>query len=259
MREVKEVEGLRVTFSTKKQPDRKLGWTAGEPLPKVGDKLFVQSASTQVRWAAPAVTFAEGLAARQADLRKRWESEGLPGTVSVQHVFSGELEILVDHEGMQWARSLKTGDVVHILAEPAIKAVVKAQSPWRERTLLRLVVGELAAADLKPGDRVFVKMKPPAEEALSAGYPPDIDRERTRDQRVEWFLANIYCVCKIRGDICTGHFYTLASCNPNGCGAPNETRQIVRELIDKGLNDRQIWDALLKEKGSSMLKPHLLP
>jgi hypothetical protein len=52
----------------------------------------------------------------------------LPGTVSVQHTFSGELELLVDHEAMRWARSLKTGDVVHIQAEPPIKA------SWRRPT-----------------------------------------------------------------------------------------------------------------------------
>ena len=97
--EVSGVEGGRVTFKTKKQPDRTLGWTMGEPLPKVGDKLFVQSAGTQVRWAAPESGFAEKRAAQQADLRKRWESEGLPGTISVQHTFSGELEVLIDHEG----------------------------------------------------------------------------------------------------------------------------------------------------------------
>ena len=132
--EVSGVEGVRVTFKTKKQPDRTLGWTMGEPLPKVGDKLFVQSAGTQVRWAAPEGGFAEKRAAQQAELRKRWESEGLPGTISIQHTFSGELEVLIDHEGTRWARSLVRGETVHIQAEPPIKAVVKSVAPWRERT-----------------------------------------------------------------------------------------------------------------------------
>jgi hypothetical protein len=94
---------------------------------------------------------------------------------------------------------------------------------------------------------------------LTAAYPADIDHPRTKDDRVEWFLANIYCTCKVRGDICTGHFYTLASCNPNGCAAPNETRRRIREMIDQTLTDRQVWDALLKEKGPAMRTPHLLP
>jgi hypothetical protein len=257
--EVKAVEGQRVTFTAKKQPDRTLRWTMGEPLPKVGDKLFVQSAGTQVRWAAPESGFAEKRTAQQTDLRKRWESEGLPGTISVQHTFSGELEVLIDHEGIRWARSLARGDMVHIRDEPPIKAVVKNAAPWRERTQLRLVVGELAAADLKPGDRVLVRMTPPKQDLMSSPYPPDIGRPMTKDERVEWFLASIYCTCKVRGDICTGHFYSLASCNPNGCAAPNETRRQVREMIDKGLPDRVIWDGLLKGNGQLMLKPHLLP
>ena len=84
-------------------------------------------------------------------LRQRWMDEGLPGTVGVSHLFSGEVEILIDHEGIRWARSLQRGGTVHIAADPPIKAVVKAVSPWRERTQLRLVVGELAASELKPG------------------------------------------------------------------------------------------------------------
>jgi len=256
---VKGVEGLRVTFEAKKKPERTLGWTTGEPLPKVGEKLFVQSVGTQVRWAGAAKAFEDRRKVQQAELRKRWEADGLPGTVSVQHVFSGELELLLDHEGMRWARSLASGDVVHIAALPPIKAVVKSVAPWRERTLLRLVVGELAAADLKSGDRVQVRMAPPRDDIVAGRYPPAIDRPRMGEERVEWFLANIYCVCKVRGDICTGHFYTLASCNPNGCGAPNETRKYIREMIDKGLKDREIWDVLTKERGVLLHRPHLLP
>jgi hypothetical protein len=191
-------------------------------------------------------------------LRQRWTDEGLPGTVSVQHVFSGEVEVMIDHEGMRWARSLKYGDIVHITADPPIKAVVKSATPWRERTQLRLVVGELSASELKPGERVRVKMQTPGPVEFDP-YPPDIDRPRSKEQRIEWFLASTYCVCKVKNDTCTGHFYTLASCNPNGCGAPDTTRKELAGLIDKGLTDKQIWDDMLKEKGELMLRPHLLP
>jgi hypothetical protein len=191
-------------------------------------------------------------------MRQRWTDEGLPGTVSVQHVFSGEVEVMIDHEGMRWARSLKYGDVVHISADPVIKAVVKNATPWRERTQLRLVVGELSASDLKPGERVHVKMQTPGAIDFDP-YPPDIDRPRSKAERIEWFLASTYCVCKVKGDTCTGHFYTLASCNPNGCGAPDATRKELAGLIDKGLTDKQIWDDMLKEKGELMLRPHLQP
>jgi hypothetical protein len=57
----------------------------------------------------------------------------------------------------------------------------------------------------------------------------------------------------------TGHFRTLASCNVNGCGMPNATRAKLVALIDEGKNDRQIFDLLSKERGPTLVKPHLLP
>jgi hypothetical protein len=196
---------------------------------------------------------------QRAWLRQRWTEDGLPGTLTFLHVFSGELELMLDHEAMRWGRSLRRGDVVHICAKPAIEGVVRAVTPWRERTCVRLVVGELAAADMRVGQRVSLKMTPPPAEMDESPYPPDIDRPRSRADRVEWFLCSTYCVCGIRPDICTGQVCTLASCNPNGCGAPNALRQEVSGLIDKGLTDRQIWDALLRERGPLMTRPHLLP
>jgi hypothetical protein len=77
--------------------------------------------------------------------------------------------------------------------------------------------------------------------------------------RIEWFLASVYCTCGVRGDTCTGHFYTLASCNPNGCGKPNQIRKKVAGLIDKGLTDRQVFDKLMADEGPGLLQPHLLP
>ena len=69
----------------------------------------------------------------------------------------------------------------------------------------------------------------------------------------------MYCVCGVGKDTCTGHFYTLASCNPNGCGMPRATREEVGALIDKGWTDRRIFEHLLKEHGPELLRPHLLP
>jgi hypothetical protein len=160
---------------------------------------------------------------------------------------------------MRWGRSLKAGDEVHVQAEPPIKAVVRAVTPWRERTVLRLVVGELESSELKSGQRLQVKMTPPAEAADSDPYPLDLGRERTRAERIEWFLASTYCVCGVSKDTCTGHFYTLSSCNPNGCAAPKRRREEIGKLIDKGLTDRQIFDELLKDSGPLLLRPHLLP
>jgi len=140
-----------------------------------------------------------------------------------------------------------------------IQAIVKSVQPWRERTQLRLVVGELQASELKVGQRIHLKMTTPAKEVDDSPYPPDLGRDRSKEERVEWFLASIYCSCRIGKDTCTGMFYTLASCNPNGCGMPNFTRDEIRDLIAKGKSDKEIWDALLKDRGPLMLKPHLLP
>jgi hypothetical protein len=191
-------------------------------------------------------------------LRKRWAEDGLPGTLTMHHVFSGELEIALDHEAMRWGRSLSAGDVVHLTVVPPIKGVIRAVTPWRERTVVRLVVGELESSELKTGQRLGLKMTPPA--GLDENpYPPDIDRPRSGSERVEWFLASVYCTCGVDKDICTGHFYTLASCNPNGCGMPNNTRKRITEMIDRGLTDRQIFDELRKSSGPLLLRPHLQP
>ena len=140
------------------------------------------------------------------------------------------------------------GDKVTLQATPPIQALVKQVQPWRERTQVRLVVNSFDLADLTLGQRLFLKMTPPAREVLDAALPPDIDQPRSREERVEWFLASIYCTCKVGGDGCTGHFYTLASCNPNACGMPNHMRQVLAEKIDRGLTDRQIFEELLKHK-----------
>lgn len=196
---------------------------------------------------------------QRAWLRKQWTEEGLPGTLTFHHVFSGELELTLDHEAMRWGRSLNAGDTVHLQADPPIKAVVKAVTPWRDRTVIRLVVGELESSELKIGQRLHLKMTPPPEAIETSVYPPDIGRPRTRAERIEWFLASTYCTCGVSKDICTGHFYTLSSCNPNGCGMPNHRREELGKMIDEGKTDRQIFDSLLKEVGPLLLRPHLKP
>jgi hypothetical protein len=169
------------------------------------------------------------------------------------------MDLILDHETMRWARSLQKGDKVTLRADPPIKALVKEVQPWRERTRLRLVVHSFDLADLSAGQRLHLLREAPSLEVDTSQLPPDIDRPRDKEERVEWFLASIYCTCGVRGDRCTGHFYTLASCNPNGCAMPNHMRKIVREYIAQNMNDRQIFQALLKEFGPSLLRPHLLP
>jgi hypothetical protein len=140
-----------------------------------------------------------------------------------------------------------------------VKAVVKDVKPWRERTRVTLVVNGLDIAPFESGKRTYLKMPPPSKEILESDYPPDIGLKRTKEERIDWFLASIYCTCKVANDICTGDFYTLSSCNPNGCGMPNNTRRKIAAMIDKGIDDKQIWDDLRAERGALMTKPHLVP
>ncbi len=195
---------------------------------------------------------------QMAWLRKRWLDEGLPATLGFLHLYSGETDVILDHETMRWARSLVPGDKVELAAKPPIKAVVKNVSAQREKTQIRVVIHSVDLADLRTGQRVFFKMKAPPPEMEAAQMPPDIDRPKGKQERIEWFLANIYCTCGVGGDICTGHFYTLASCNPNGCGHPNMTRTQLGVLIDMGMTNRQIFEELLRDQGPALLRPHLL-
>jgi hypothetical protein len=226
---------------------------------KPGQAVFVQSANGNLRLIFAPGEFEKRRAEQKLWLRKRWADVGLPGSVSFAHTFSGELNFMLDHEAMRWGRSLQVGDKVTLTANPPVQAVVKHVKPWRERTQVRLVANSFEQAELIAGQRLTLKMTQPPEEVDSARLPPDLDRRRDKAERVEWFLSSIYCTCKVGGDGCTGHFYTLASCNPNGCGMPNHVRELVGEMIEKGLTDRQIFEELTKELGPDMYRPHLQP
>ncbi len=202
----------------------------------------------------------EVLRSKQRDwLRQRWIEEGLPGTVAFLHPLAGEFEFMLDHEAMRWGRSLKKGDKVTLKTANPIETVVKEVAPWREKTRLTLVADGFVQSELSPGQRLKLHMPTPSEELDNAELPPDIDRPRAKEERIDWFLASSYCSCGVKGDGCTGMFYTLASCNVNACGMPNHIRSKVAAFIDKGLTDRQIWDELKKTQGPLMLKQHLLP
>ena len=156
-------------------------------------------------------------------------------------------------------RSLQPGAKVSVQVDPSISAVVRAIEPWRERTRLRLVVACDDATDLRMGQRLRVKMDVPSIDVQEALLPSGLDCPRGKDERIEWLLASVYCSCGIGGDGCTGHFYTLSSCNPNACGMPNFMRKKLAKMIDGGMSDRQIVEQLLKAQGSALLRPHLMP
>ena len=241
-----------------KRSERKLKTADGGAL-AIGKPVYVQTNGDKARIILDAAGFAGRRDAQKVALRKHWIDKGLPGTVTFLHRFSGEMELMLDHEAMRWGRSLNLGDKVTLVAEPPMPAIVKEVRPWRERTQLRLVVNSFDQTELTLGQRIRMKMETPSLEVDTAKLPPDLDRPRTKEERVEWFLASIYCSCGVAGDVCTGHFYTLASCNPNGCGMPRHMRQLVGEQIDKGLTDKQIFEVLLKEHGPDLLRQHLEP
>jgi hypothetical protein len=130
----------------------------------------------------------------------------------------------------------------------------------REKTRVRLVAKTFDLAELKMGQRVHLKMNAPPPSVDDDPVPPDADRPRSKAERIDWFLASIYCTCTAgAGDKCTGHFYTLSSCNPNACGMPNTMRKLLAKKIDEGLTDRQIYEQLITDKGPLVHRPHMLP
>jgi hypothetical protein len=255
---LKPEKGKNWTLKTAKA-DFRLGSQEVSDALKPGAKVYVQSQAGAARLVLNRDALEALRVEQKAALRKRWVDEGLPGQAAVLHRFSGEMDLLLDHEAMRWSRSLKVGDRISLRATPPIAGLVKEVKPWRERTLVRLVVAGVDQAELSAGQRLFLNMTPPPDEVEKAVYPPDCDRPRTRAERVEWFLASVYCSCTVAGDGCTGMVYTLASCNPNACAMPNHLREAIGEKIDKGLTDRQAFEELLKENGPDLLRPHLVP
>jgi hypothetical protein len=263
-----KADGRRLTLKPLQGPERELrademdpGSGAGDAKAgefRVGERVFVQSAGDRARLVLSPQAFEELRSRQRSALRDRWLQEGLPGTITFTHL-SCEVELMLDHEAMRWGRSLKCGDRVTLQTVPPSRAVVKQVDVWRERTKVQLVVAGADLADMAIGQRTGLRMSAPDSPVEESDFPPDMDRPRTKQQRIDWFLASIYCTCKVRGDRCTGHFYTLASCNPNGCPAPREMRQALSEMLDRGLTDRQIFEELLKEHGTDLVRSHLLP
>jgi hypothetical protein len=248
-----------ITIKAPEKPERTLKRTNGGDTLPIGKEIFVQSKGDTAQIAVEAETFETMRAEQRRILAKHWETEGLPGVVTFPHVFSGEIEVMLDHEAMRWGRSLQPGAKVSLQVEPAIHAIVRTVEPCRERTRLRLAVAGQDATDLRMGQRLRVKVPVPSSDVQETLLPSGLDQPRGKDERIEWLMASVYCTCGIGGDGCTGQFYTLANCNPNGCGMPKAMRQKLAKRIDQGLSDRQIIEQLLKEQGSALLRPHLLP
>jgi hypothetical protein len=117
------------------------------------------------------------------------------------HALVGEVEVVVDHEAMKWARALKPGDVVKILFDKPVSAAVLETRPWNERTRVTLALSGRELADARVGQRIRLGVPEPAAEILKSRLPPDAGRAREGAARLEWFLESTYCSCSIAGDV----------------------------------------------------------
>ena len=225
----------------------------------VKSKVYVRAKGDVAQLLCDAAAFELRRDRQRETLRSRWLKEGLPGSVSFVHVFSGEMDLILDHETMRWARSLKRGDKVTLAADPRRRRR-RQERPAVARTDPGAAGGEVAhLTDLKAGQRLHLRCLPHQKRLNRASSRRTWTGRASGPSGIEWFLATVYCTCGVRGDTCTGHFYTLASCNPNGCGQPNAMRKCIGQLIDQKLTDRQIIEKLLKDEGPGLLQPHLLP
>jgi hypothetical protein len=139
-------------------------------------------------------------------------------------------------------------------------AVVRQIRPWRERTQVLLSVDASETARWTTGERVKLRLAgPPFKEEEDT--PPGLANSRTKAERLEWLMSALYCTCGMH-DGCAGHFFTLAACNTGEekpCGLAKRTREELTMMIDKGRTDRDILEALLSERGPTLLRPHMLP
>ncbi|MAS96289.1 MAG: hypothetical protein CMO55_24055 [Verrucomicrobiales bacterium] len=257
---VESVEGGVATFyipGEKKVAPRKLE-VRGRDLNR-DDVGYLQSANGAVRRFLTVVEFEKAKQEQRDFLRQRWRSEGLPGTVSFLHPLSGEMELYLDHEAMRWARYLQKGDEVVFGNKIDGSAQVKFVEPWRERTRLRIVSNSgMDQFEMKLGQRVLLKVREPPVDVQQSDLPTDIGRLDDEEQRIDWFLSTLYCPCGIAGDRCTGMYYTLASCNVNTCGAPNDMKAILKKYMSEGMGDVEIFEELRAQKGRDVWQPHLL-
>src|SRR5262249_47880527 len=145
---------------------------------KLGEHVYIQTSAEGIREILDPAAFELRRNAQKTVLRKRWIEEGLPGSVAFLHVFSGEMDLMLDHEAMRWGRALKLGDKVSLQAIPPIQAVVKNVRAWRERTEVRLVVNGVDQADLTIGQRMYLKTSTPSAEAENSNLPPDLGQRR---------------------------------------------------------------------------------
>ena len=147
---------------------------------KVGEQVYVQTTGEDARLILDVTAFAKRRAAQQALLRKRWAEEGLAGTLIFSHPERREVELLLDHEGMHWGRSLQVTDKVTLQAAKPIRALVKQLRPWRERTQVRLAIEGSDALVGTVGQRVLLHLAAPPAELDDGTLPTGLGKARSK-------------------------------------------------------------------------------
>ena len=251
---------LRVGNETRIQRGEQVG---GAELMTPGTTVFYQQNWVDDDYVASLILDKEALDSVREESRRRaesrWLEQGFPAHVTWTHRSKGEARILLGAPAMRWTRALWRGDEIGLstAGEDTIKATVVAVSPVHEKTELHLVVEGFDQEGFGLGQPVRVRMDRPN---LPAGdTPADAGRFDDREARLNWLLSSTYCSCGNRGDVCAGHFYTLAACNTRTCAMPNITRKAVGKMIDEGLSDVAILERLGEERGPLLHRQHLLP
>jgi hypothetical protein len=227
---------------------------------KVGDTVYLQTVGEHARLVLDAAGFEQRRVGQKKALAKRWIDEGLAGTLMFSHPDSHEVELVLDHEGMHWGRSLQAGDEVTLQAKTAIPGSVRRLRPWRERTQVSVRL-EGSGPALTAGQRVKLRLAAPPAAADCDSIPKGLNRSVSKTDRVEWLMSSIYCTCTMN-DVCAGHVFTLAACDAgpgHTCGLAKSTRPELANMIDQGQTDVQIFEKLLKDRGPKLLGPHMLP
>ena len=160
---------------------------------------------------------------------------------------------------MRWARTLWPGDLVTVATDTgtSVEVTVVAVQPVHEKTELHLIIEGVDQESLRLGQPIRVRMERPR--LWDDETPADAGRFTDRDARLNWLLSSIYCTCGNTGDVCAGHFYTLASCNDRLCHLPAQTSKSVGKMIDDGRSDTQILEQLRKDRGSLLFRQHIVP
>ena len=227
---------------------------------KNDDACFFQTTGEAARLVCSAAEFKQHQTTQIAKLNTRWTDDGLPGIVAFWHADRRLVDVMLDHESMFWGRSLHVGDRVTLRHGDSVTAIVKQLRPWRERTQLLLELEQALRSNSMVDRRIFVRLNT-VPTNVTFDEPPGLDAPRSAAERVDWLMSGIYCTCGMH-DMCAGHFYTLAACDSFGatpCGLAKRTRADITERVQQGQTDRRIFEELLKERGSKLLRPHLSP